>query len=319
MTHSYDIITIFGGSGFVGRAIAARAARAGYTVRLATRNPKACYALKTLGTPGQIVPQYYHPGRPDTIAACVAGSAAVVNCVGILFARGRSTFHAAHVELPRQLATACKRYQVPRLVQISALGVDQSRSSYAKTKGQGEHTVHDIFPAATILRPSVIFGPDDNFFNMFARMSQVMPFLPLIGGGKTRFQPVYVGDVAEAAFRIADGAVPDAAGKTYELGGPETVDFRGVYERLFAHTGQPRPLVPVPFALARIQAWFLSWLPKPLLTPDQVRSLETDSVVAAGAPGFRELGMMPTAMDTILPGYLSRFRPGGKFAEVRRA
>lgn len=315
---SHQIVTVFGGSGFLGRAIVARLARAGFTVRVATRCPQACYALKTLGTPGQIVPQLYHPGRPETSAAAINGAYAVVNTVGILYERRRSTFHAAHVELARQIATACKRYNVARFVHLSALGIDQAQSKYAKTKLQGEQVVQDIFPQVAILRPSILFGPDDHFFNRFARMASILPALPLIGGGNTRFQPVFAGDVADAVQALVIGG--DALqGQIYELGGPEVLTFRQIYERLFANTGVTRTLVTLPWWVARVQATFLQMLPHPVLTRDQVKSLETDNVVTPGSAGFRELDIVPKALDTILPTYLNAYRPGGKFAEMKRA
>ena len=185
-----QIITVFGGSGFLGRAIIRDLAAAGYTVRIATRNPQSCYEMRTFGTPGQVVAQYYDPARPDTIGAAISGSYGVVNCVGILYERKRSTFHNAHIELPRAIATGCKRYNVARFVHISALGAQTGKSKYARTKMQGEKIVRDIYPNVCILRPSILFGAGDNFFNMFARLATILPVLPLIGGGKTKFQPV---------------------------------------------------------------------------------------------------------------------------------
>jgi NADH dehydrogenase len=312
------LITLFGGSGFVGRSIVRALAARGYFVRIATRTPDACYELRTAGTPGQIVAQFYDPARPETIAQAVAGATAVVNCVGMLFERKRATFHAAHAELPRQIATACKRQGVARLVHISALGIEEDKSKYARTKCQGEQAIRDGFPGAIILRPSVIFGPDDNFFNLFATLARYLPFLPLIGGGHTQFQPVYVEDVAVAAVAVITGG-PEHVGQTYELGGPDVVSFRQIYRLLFEVTNLSRPLVPLPWGLAKFKAWFWERLPGRLLTVDQVRSLETDHIVVAGAKGFAELGIAPRSMSIILPTYLDRFRPGGKFAELKRA
>lgn len=314
----YPLVTVFGGSGFLGQAVIARLARAGYTVRVATRNPAACYELRTLGTPGQVVPQFYHPGRPETIAAAINGAVAVVNCAGILYERRRSTFHAAHVELPRQIATACKRYNVARFVHLSSLSAETGRSKYARSKLQGEQTVQDIFPGVTILRPSVIFGAGDRFFNLFAWLASLVPFLPLIGGGHSKFQPVYVGDVAAAVERAVVGG-PEYTGQIYELGGPETLSLRQIYDRIEYHTGINATYLPLPWWMARCDAWFLQFLPKPILTPDQVKSLETDTVVAPQAKTFQDLGLMATSLDTVLPTYLARFRRGGKFAEMKRA
>jgi NADH dehydrogenase len=246
----------------------------------------------------------------------VNGSFAVINCVGILYESRKSKFYAAHTELPRQLATACKRYGVERFVHLSALGVDQAKSDYAKTKRMGEEHIREILPSATILRPSVIFGPEDNFFNMFAKLAQVLPALPLIGGGQTKFQPVFVGDVADAVLRAVMGSA-EIRGKVYELGGPEILTLRQIYQRIFDETGMRCMLLPLPFFIARLQAWFLQKLPTPLLTIDQVRSLETDSIVAPQAKILIDLGVTPTTLEVVLPTYLSRFRAGGKFAELK--
>ena len=318
-----QIVTIFGGSGFVGRHIVRRLATEGYTLRIASRTPASCYELRTAGAVGQIVPQFYDPGRPDTIAAAIIGSVAVINCVGMLYEHGRSKFHAAHAELPRQIATTCKRLGVRQLVHISSLGVDVARSNYARTKLLGEKAVRDNFPGVTILRPSVMFGADDRFFNRFARLAQIMPALPLVGGGRTRLQPVYVDDVAEAVLNVLrrppTGDADDPRGKIYELGGPEVLDFRAIYDRMFAATGQRCMLAPLPWGLAKFKAMFLQLLPDPLLTVDQVRSLQTDNVVQPGALGLDDLGVTPTPLDAVLPSYLARFRPGGTFAEKKRA
>ncbi len=309
MINTQRIVTVFGGSGFLGRAVVAQLARAGYVVRVATREPKACYALKTLGTPGQVTPLFYHPGRPDTIGAAINGADAVVNCTGILYERRRSTFHAVHIELTRQIATACKRYHVARVVHLSALGIDNSRSTYGRTKRQGETILREICPHATILRSGVMFGMNDQFFIRFARLSTALPFLPLIGGGHTRLQPVYVEDVARAVLAVIQGD-DTRTGRLFELGGPDVLDFRGVYERLARYTGIHRWLVSIPWWGARIKAFFLERLPGRLLTRDQVRSLETDSVVTPGADGFSTLGITPVALDSFLPQALARFRYG---------
>lgn len=303
-----QIVTLFGGSGFVARAIVQDLARRGYTIRIASRTPQKCYALKIAGAPGQIVPQVYDPARPETIGAAIAGSTFVVNCVGILYERGRSTFRAAHVELARQIATGCKLNGVDRLVHISALGIENSRSRYAASKREGEAAVRGIFPGAIILRPAVIFGPDDRFFNLFAGLSAFSPVLPLIGGGQTRFQPVYVGDVAAAVIEVLTRpASPgsDPRGQTYELGGPEVLTFRQILALVLKITGRRRWLCPLPWGLAKFQARILQLLPKPILTVDQVVSLQSDSVVSGSTPTFSDLGLSPRAAESILPAYLS--------------
>lgn len=311
------VITLFGGSGFVGKAVVSHLAAAGYTIRIASRTPKSCYALTLMGVPGQVIAQFYNPARPDTISAAVSGSDAVINCVGTLFEKRRRTFHAAHVELPRQIATACKLHHVGQFVHISALGVDANTSAYAASKRQGEQVIKDIFPKVTILRPSVIFGPDDSFFNMFARMAQFLPALPLIGGGKTRFQPVYVDDVARAVTLAV--TKQDMQGKTYELAGPDTLTFKELYQKLFQYTGRPRALIPLSPTLARVKAWFFEFLPVPPLTRDQITSLKYDNVTSSSALTFKDIGIIPVAMDSILPTYLSCYRDGGKYGDFKHA
>ena len=197
--------------------------------------------------------------------------------------------------------------------------MESCTSKYAKTKYEGEKAVLSNYSRATILRPSVIFGPDDNFFNMFAELSRYLPFLPLIGGGKTKFQPVYVGDVADVVVAVCTAKTNEYESKVFQLGGPEVVTFKEIYEKLFEHTGRERALVSLPFSVAKFEAVFLSLLPKPLLTPDQVESLKHDTVVQEGSLGFRNFGIMPQAMDLILPQYLGRYRAGGRFYDRKAA
>lgn len=309
-----EITTIFGGTGFIGRHIVRRLAKAGHTVKVATRVPERAYFLRPYGKVGQIVPvacDYSDAG----IAAAVAGATNVVNCVGILYEKKKSTFQKTHAELPGRIAAASRAAGAKRFVHISALGVDTGTSRYHKSKLAGEEAVKKEFPAATILRPSIVFGAEDNFFNKFASLATLMPALPLIGGGKTKFQPVFVGDVAEAATTAIAGDT--AMAKTYALGGPEVVDFRQIYQRLFDCTQQPRMLVSLPWGIAKVQAAFLGLLPHPPLTKDQVESLKTDSVVHAGALTLGDLGIVPTGMSLILPDYLDYRRKGGAFAMQR--
>jgi NADH dehydrogenase len=306
-----EITTIFGGTGFIGRHIVRRLAKAGHTVKVATRVPERAYFLRPYGKVGQIVPvacDYSDAG----IAAAVAGATNVINCVGILYEKRKSTFQKIHAELPGRIAAASREAGTKRLVHISALGVDQGTARYHESKLAGEEAVKKEFPPATILRPSIVFGAEDNFFNKFASIAAIAPALPLIGGGKTKFQPVFVGDVADAA--MASLTSDAAKGKTYELGGPETVDFRQIYQRLFDCTQQPRMLISLPWGLAKFKATFLGLLPHPPLTTDQVESLKTDSVVHAGALSLHDLGIGPTGMSLILPEYLDYRRRGGAFA-----
>lgn len=316
------IATVFGGTGFIGRQVVRELARAGYVVKVATRIPERAYFLKPCGHVGQIVPFACDYGEPASIAAAVDGANVVVNCIGILYEKKRGAFEKAHVRIPEEIARACKKSKVKRFVHISALGADKGTSKYAKTKLAGEKAIKKAFGKVTIIRPSVVFGPDDSFFNMFAEMSRYVPVLPLIGGGKTKFQPVYVGDIADAvmaAITIPDLGDQSPCGQTYELGGPETVSFEEIYKRLFSYTGRKRFLVSLPFGLAKVQACFMQVLPKPPLTPDQVESLKTDNVVSPKAAGFDALGITPTSMDMILPEYLESYRSGGKFSDKKSA
>lgn len=308
---------IFGGTGFIGRNLVEALAERGYTVKVATRVPEAAYFLKPLGDVGQIVPVFCDYQDYDSIATLTAGADYVFNCIGILCERGARSFTAIHVDLAESIATAAAVGGAKRLVHISALGADKSKSHYAQSKREGEKRVLKAFPDATILRPSIVFGEDDSFFNKFARLAQILPALPLIGGGETKFQPVYVGDVVKAAMAAIDlpSTGPDAPlGKIYELGGPDILTFKQLFEKMFAYTGQPRCLMTLPFELAKLQAVFLNLLPNPLLTPDQVESLKTDNIVSAKALTLADLQITPTALDIILPDYLITYRPGGRFA-----
>lgn len=313
---------VFGGSGFVGRQIVRELARLGYRVKVPSRVPEAAFFLKPYGMVGQIVPVRCAYSDAKDIEVLIGGCDVVVNCIGMLSERRKNDFARAHIDIPTIIAKACKKQGVQRFVHISALGVDASTSKYAKTKRDGEDAVMKAFPSTTILRPSVIFGEDDNFFNMFAKMALVLPFLPLIGGGKTRFQPVYVGDVADAvvkAITLPAAGDHNPQGKIYALGGPEVLSFKEIYARLFQYTYRHPKLLPMPFGLAKIQAFFMGVLPNAPLTMDQVESLKSDSVVSTGDLGLSDLGLQATALDTILPEYLERYRPGGRFAGAQKA
>lgn len=312
------VVTIFGGSGFLGRHVVKRLAKRGWRVRIATRNPSDALFLKTAGAVGQIVPVFANVRDDHSVAAAVAGADIVINMVGILYESGRQTFKAVHEEAAGRIARAAREAGAERMIQISAIGAaPESRSHYARTKAAGERAVLDAFPDATILRPSIVFGPDDGFFNLFASMSRISPFLPLMGGGRTRFQPVYVGDVADAMLACLDR--PASKGKTYELGGPAVYSFRQLMELLLQTIGRNRALVSIPWPIAGLQATFLGLLPKPLLTRDQLAQLKTDNVVSEGALTLADLDVSPTAVELILPTYLDRFRIGGRFAGRRAA
>ncbi|MCB1784123.1 MAG: complex I NDUFA9 subunit family protein [Alphaproteobacteria bacterium] len=316
MSRIDKVATVFGGTGFLGRQIVADLAARGVRVKVATRVPEHAYSLKPYGQVGQVVPFACDYSDGASVARAIAGSDLVVNCIGILYEKGKSgRFQKIHVDLPALIAKACAENGVGRFVHVSALGCDTGTSRYAKSKLEGEKAVLANYPRAVILRPSVIFGADDDFFNMFAELARYMPALPLIGGGKTKFQPVYVGDVAAAAVQVLTDTHTGKngpEGKIYQLGGPEVLTFREIYGRLFQFTGRQRCLVTLPYGLAKFEASFLSLLPKPLLTPDQVESLKTDNVVADGALGLEALGIAVHGLDAILPTYLERYREGGR-------
>ncbi len=299
--------TVFGGSGFVGRHVVRELAKSGADVRVAVRRADRALFLKTMGDVGQITPVTANVRDDASVAAAVEGSEAVVNLVGILFERAQQTFDAVHHQAAGRIARAAASAGAEQLVQVSAIGADdQSRSAYGRSKAAGEAAVRLGFPSAAIVRPSIVFGADDDFFNRFAALARLSPALPLIGGGKTRFQPVYVGDVAAAIAAIV--AKGQGAGTTYEFGGPEIFTFRELLEMVLQATGRRRLLVPVPFALMEWNAAVLGLAPEPPLTRDQVRMLRTDNIAGHEMAGLAELGITPTAVAAILPGYLGRYR-----------
>jgi NADH dehydrogenase len=322
------LVTVFGGSGFVGSQIVRALARKGLRVRVAVRNPGRGYKLRMLGDVGQIEVVQANVRDAASVARALDGAEAAVNCVAVLHEFSGQTFDALHVDGAATIAQAAAAQGIRDFVQISALGADlDGASRYARTKAQGEQAVRERIPTAVVIRPSVVFGQDDHFFNSFAQMSQMSPVLPLIGGGETRFQPVFVGDVAAAvATALTD---PDCAGKTYELGGPSAHSFKALMELMLAETHRSRTLLPLPFGLAKLMAvggdvlcaahGFLGLIPLPPVTTDQVEMLKTDSVVAPGALGLADLGVAPTAMEPILPTYLYRYRRGGQYAEAMAA
>jgi NADH dehydrogenase len=304
------LATVFGGSGFLGRHLVRRLAADGWRLRVAVRDPEAAAFLKPMGDVGQVAPMAADVRDEAAVARAVEGADAVVNLVGILFERGRRTFQAIHVEGAGRIAARAAAAGASRLVHVSAIGAAAGGPSrYAHTKGAGEAAVRAAFPSATILRPSIVFGPEDDFFNRFAALARIAPALPLVGGGRTRFQPVYVGDVAEAIRRALED--PATAGRTFELGGPRIYTFRELLALVLAETGRRRALVPLPFAVASLQAAFLECLPVPPLTRDQVTLLRSDNVVASGAATLADLGIAATPVESIVPGYLARFRRGG--------
>jgi uncharacterized protein YbjT (DUF2867 family) len=303
-------IAVLGGSGFIGRYVVKRFAAQGKVIAVGCRNAEAAKFLKPMGDVGHIVPLNVTIGDDTLLPAFLAGNDALVNSVGILRESGSQTFELTHHTGPARLARFAREAGVERFVHISAIGADsRSPSAYARTKAAGERAVRDAFPTVTILRPSVVFGPEDQFFNRFAAMAMISPVLPLIGGGETRFQPVYVGDVADAVVKCLED--PATAGRVYELGGPKIYTFRELIELLLSEIRRKRRFIELPFGLATFQARLMSVLPNPPLTPDQVELLKRDNVVSSGAMTLASLGIAPTALEVILPTYLDRFRRGG--------
>ena len=309
-------VAILGGAGFVGRYIVKRLAERGDVLTVGGRNAAAAKFLRLKGDVGQVELVNVSIDSEALLAAFVAGNNVVINCVGILREGRRQRFDVVHHTAPARLARLAREHGVERFVQISSLAADpRSTSTYARSKAAGEQAVRDAFPTATILRPSIVFGPEDRFFNKFAEMAVFSPALPLIGGGETRFQPVYVGDVADAVVRCIDD--PATAGRIYELGGPKTYTFRALLEMLLAETRHHRLLLDIPFGIASLQARLMSLLPNAPLTADQVELLKQDNVVSSGALTLDALGITPTPVEAILPTYLDRFRRGGWYARER--
>lgn len=322
---SQRLATVFGGSGFVGRHIVEHLARDGWRVRVAVRDPVGAEFLKPAGDVGQIVPVFADIGNEVSVGAAIDGAGLVVNSVGILTERGRATYKAIHVEGAERVARAAAQKGAATLVHVSAIGADPaSPAAYARSKAEGEARVRAAFPAATILRPSVVFGPGDGFFTLFDRMARLSPVMPVFvaGGLKLRhcgplpcgldlfgdkgplLQPVYVGDVAKAVLAAIHAG--EARGKIYELGGPRVMSLKDIVTLVLATGGRKRALLPVPMGVARLQAALMRVLPNPPLTPDQVRMLAIPNVVGEGAAGFDALGIVPTAAEVILPTYLGR-------------
>jgi NADH dehydrogenase len=309
------VATVFGGSGFVGRYIVKRLAKEGWVVRVAVRDTEKAHFLQPYGNVGQIVRMPVPIQDEQAVREAVDGADAVFNAIGLLFEPGGAqTFDEVHVNGPERIARLAAETGVKRLIHVSAIGADTaSESVYARTKAEGEAAILKQFPQATILRPSIVIGPEDGFLNFFAQMARLSPALPLIGGGKTRFQPVYVGDVADAAMTAVHES--KTKGKTYELGGPKVYTFKQLMELLLKEIRRKRLLLPIPFGVAQVQAGVAELLPKPLLTRDQVTLLKVDNVVQKGALSFKTLGLEPQAIEAILPTYLVRYRPGGRFAK----
>ena len=317
------LVTVFGGSGFVGRNVVRALAKRGYHIRVAVRRPDLAFFLQPLGNVGQISFVQANLRYRASVDKAVQGADHVVNCVGILFESGRNSFDAVQDFGARAVAEAARSVGA-KLTHISAIGANaKSDSDYAATKGRAEDAVRSILPDAVILRPSIVFGPEDGFFNKFAAMTKVMPVLPLVGGGKTKFQPVHVEDVAEAVARSVDGKL--TPGAVYELGGRDVLTFRECLETMLEVIGRKRTFVALPFGIASLIGSLSSMIPfvKPALTSDQVKLLKSDNVVseAARAEGrtLEGMGISPVSLESILPTYLVHYRPHGQFTGSGKA
>jgi len=316
MAMTRKVATVFGGSGFIGRHVVKRLAAHGYIVRVAVRDTEAALFLKPMGGVGQIVPLYAPVECEDLVAGAVAGADIVINLTGILAERRKGDFFRVHEEGAGRIARLAAGSGVVRLVHVSAIGADPASASvYARSKAQGEQAVRAAFPPAVILRPSILFGPEDQFFNRFAEMAMISPVVPITGAA-TKFQPVYVGDVADAV--LASITAEQAAGKLFELGGPEVKTFRELIEYMLKMIERHRRIFDMPTALARFNALFLEHLPGKLLTQDQIKLLQSDNIVAPGVPDLASLGITATPLDMVVPQYLSRFCAGGRRALVYR-
>jgi NADH dehydrogenase len=315
------LITIYGGSGFLGRHVVRALAKTGARMRIAVRRPDLAGHLQPLGGVGQIVPVQANVRVPDSLVAPAESADIVINLVGILSPSGKQTFKAVQDEGARHVAEAARTAGAKAFLQMSAIGADaDSPSAYARTKALGEAAVREVIPSAVILRPSVVFGPEDDFFNRFAALARISPVLPLVGGGKTKFQPVFAGDVAKAAIAALSGRAQ--AGTTYELGGPEILTMKEVMERVLSYTMRRRRFVTLPFPLAKLQGAILQILPNPPLTLDQVRLLEKDNVVSEAARRedrtLEGLGIAePVAVEAVVPDYLEQYRPKGQFSDYQ--
>ena len=314
------LITIYGGSGFIGRHVVRAIARTGARMRIAVRRPELAGFLQPLGSVGQINAVQANVRYPQSLLAAAEDADAVVNLVGILFPSGKQTFKSVMDEGAGHVAEAARQAGARTLVHVSAIGASATAPSiYARSKGAGEQAVKQVFPDAVILRPSIVFGPEDDFFNRFAALARISPALPLIGGGKTKIQPVFAGDVAKAVIAALTGKTE--ADAPYELGGPEVLTMKEIMQRVLAYTMRKRLLISEPFWLAKLQGAFLQMLPTPMLTVDQVRMLETDNVVSEEATRagrtLEGVGIEPIAVASVVPDYLEQFRPRGQFSVYR--
>jgi NADH dehydrogenase len=306
-------VTVFGGSGFVGRAIVRALAPQGYQIRVACRRPELAEPTRTAGDVGQVTVMRTNLRMPASVAAAIAGSQAVINAAGIPFQRGRQRYQAVHVEGARAIAEAARTAGVARLVHVSGLGADDrsARNPFIRSKVDAEDAIIAGFPDATILRPSVVFGSGDAAFTRMGKIAAKAPFMPVVGSGEARVQPVFAGDVGAAAAAVL--ARPDTARSVFELGGPRVYTYRELAALVLREIDRDKPIVGIPAGLMRLAGWFSEFAPVPPLTHDQVDLLIHDNVVRGGARTLADLGIVPTAAESILPTYLDRFRVGGRY------
>ena len=312
MQNNQKIICLFGGGGFLGKHLMRQLTRLDYRVKVATRNPYLKGYLKPLGNPGQIELFKINIFNSEDLKQVLKNCDFAINLVGILHETRKQKFSQIHSQFPYLLSNLCNEIGINNLIHVSALGIKERHlSRYIQSKLQGEKNIQENFKPTVILRPSVIFGPEDKFLNTFASIAQFSPVLPLIGGGKTKFAPIYVGDVAKAIVKALE--LNNSEPKIYELGGPENYSFKELMEILLTEIKKKRFLVPVPFGFAKFQSYFLQMMPNPLLTPDQVELLKYNNVVSGDYPTLQDLSITGTSLQSILPKYIYRFREGGQF------
>ena len=313
MQNNQKIIGIFGAGGFLGKHLMRQLTKLDYRVKVATRNPYLKGYLKPLGNPGQIELFKTNIFNPEDVKQVLKNCDLAINLVGILYETRKQKFNQIHAQFPNLLSELCNELGVKKLVHVSALGVKEGHpSQYMQSKLQGEKNIQDTFKQSVILRPGIMFGPEDKFFNIFATLAQFSPALPLIGGGKTVFEPIYVGDVAQSIVKSLE--LNNLKPSIYELGGAN-YSFKELMQILLSEIGKKRFLIPIPFGMAKFQSYFLQMLPTPLLTPDQVTMLRYDNVVSGEYKTLKNLKIKPTTIQSILPKYIYRFRSGGEFSK----
>ena len=310
-------ITIFGGSGFVGRYIVQELAEQGAIIRVGVRNIHEANFLKPMGSVGQITPISIDLMNQNSVNEISKDADILINCVGILTESGSRKFDSIHHMGVQNIARAAQENGIENLIHLSAIGANKdSKSIYAQSKAKGEEALRTIFPKSIIIRPSIVFGSEDNFFNLFAQMAQISFFLPLIGGGNTQFQPIYVKDIAHFVGNLLQNEA--SQGITYEIGGPKTYSFKELMQIMLRYIERKRYLLSIPFGFAKFLSYFLQYLPGKLITPDQVELLKQDNVCNPNYPGLESQNVSPTPLEIILPAYLSRYRPGGRYIKMTR-